>query len=156
MKRLIFLILFSFLMLTGCTFAGERIKEPVTFYYVRDNYQKDMSQVISSEIRESAGHRDDISYLLALYSMGPSSDELQSTLPRNTKITLKEYRDEEIILELSESAADMTDSDFTLASACISLTCMDLSDIRQVTLVCGDRNITIQKDQLIQNNTIIP
>lgn len=156
MTRLISMILVFCLLLSGCSFMGERIKEPVTFYYVRENYQKDMQQVIGSEIREASGHRDDLSYLLVLYSMGPASDELQSLLPRNTTIQLTEYLDDSITLSLSENAAAMTDANFTLAGACLSLTCMEISDIRQVTLVCADRNITIRKDQLLQYINLSP
>ena len=156
MRRLMCMILVLCLLLSGCSFMGERIKEPVNFYYVRENYQKDMQQVIASEVREASGHREDLSYLLALYSMGPASDELQSLLPRNTTIELTEYLDDSITLFLSESAASMTDADFTLTCACISLTCMELSDILQVTLVCADRNITIRKDQLLQYINLSP
>lgn len=156
MTRLICMILVFCLLLSGCSFMAERIKEPVNFYYVRENYQKDMQQVIASEVREASGHREDLSYLLALYSLGPTSDELQSLLPRSTTIQLTEYLDDSITLSLSESAASMTDADFTLAGACISLTCMELSDIRQVTLVCADRNITIRKDQLLQYINLSP
>jgi len=49
-KLICFLLCFCFL-LTGCSVSGERIKEPVKFYYVRENYQKDMEPVIASEVR---------------------------------------------------------------------------------------------------------
>lgn len=156
MKRVFCLLFLCIFLLSGCSFLGERIKEPVTFYYVRANYQKNMEQVIGSEIREAAGHREDLPYLLVLYSMGPSNAELTSVLPRNTTITLTEYLDDSIQLELSESAEGMTDVDFTLACACISMTCMELADIQQVILVCGDRNITMQKDKLLQYNNFSP
>ena len=149
MKRLICLILVSCLFLSGCSVAGERIKEPVTFYYVRESYQKDMEQVIVSEVREASGHREDLSYLLALYSMGPSKDDLRSPLPRNTTIVPTERTGDSVVLSLSESVLNMTDADFTLASACIALTCMELTDVQQVTVVCGDRSITIQEDNLL-------
>lgn len=149
MKRLICLILLSCLLLSGCSIAGERIKEPVTFYYVRESYQKDMEQVIASEVREASGHREDLAYLLALYSMGPSTEELKSPLPRNTKIEPAERTEDSIELRLSDSVLTLTDADFTLASACISLTCMELTGVQQVTVVCGEKSITIQKDHLL-------
>ena len=111
------------MILSGCSFGGEWIKEPVTFYYVRENYQKDMEQVLSSEVREAAGHRDDLPYLLALYSMGPSNDGLLSLLPKNTSIIPTERTNYSIALTLSENTQNMTDADFTLASACIAMTC---------------------------------
>lgn len=143
------------LILSGCSFGGEWIKEPVTFYYVRENYQKDMEQVLASEIREAAGHRDDLSYLLALYSMGPSSDGLLSMLPKNTSIIPTERTNYSITLTLSENTQSMTDADFTLASACIAMTCMDLMDIQQVTVISGDRSITLREDNLMLNNSIV-
>ena len=155
MKRLICLILIFTLFLSGCSIAGEWIKEPVTFYYIRRNYQKDMEPVMGSETREAAGHRQDLAYLLALYSMGPSAEELQATLPRNTTIFLTEHTDTLLELTLSDQAVSMPEADFTLASACIALTCMELTDVQQVTILCGDRYITIRKDHLLLDYSIL-
>lgn len=152
MKRLIGIILAFCLILSGCSLTGERIKEPVTFYYVCDHYEKDMEQIIASETREASGHRDDLSYLLALYSLGPSKEDLKSSIPRNTIIIPTARTEESIELTLSESAQVLTDAEFTLSSACIALTCMGLIDVQQVTVICGDRNITIQ-DNLLLGNT---
>lgn len=149
MKRLIcWMLCFSFLF-AGCSVSGERIKEPVKFYYVRNDYQKNMEPVISSEVREASGHSEDLSYLLALYTMGPSQKDLKATLPRNTKIVPSELTEESIVLTLSDGVLELSDTDFTLASACISLTCMELMDIQQVTVVCGEKNTTMQKDTLL-------
>lgn len=155
MKHFMIVLLIVCLILTGCSFGGEWIKEPVTFYYVRENYQKDMEQVLSSEVREAAGHRDDLPYLLALYSMGPSNDELISLLPKNTSIIPTERTNYSIALTLSENTQSMTDADFTLASACIAMTCMDLMDIQQVTVISGDRSITLREDNLMLHNSIV-
>ena len=154
MKRLISLIIFFSLLMSGCSTAGEWIKEPVTFYYVQRDYQKDMEQVIISEIREASGHRNDIAYLLALYSMGPSNEDLKSPFPRNTSILPTARTPYSIELSLSESAATMTD--LTLASACIALTCMELTDVQQVSVICGDRNIIIREDNLLMYMTNTP
>ena len=87
---------------------------------------------------------------MALYSMGPSKEDLQSPLPRNTQIMPIERSADRIVLSLSENAQTLTDSDFTLASACLALTCMDLTDTQQITVECGDRKITIREDNLLQ------
>ena len=60
-----------------------------------------------------------------------------------------------ITLTLSENTQSMTDADFTLASACIAMTCMDLMDIQQVTVISGDRSITLREDNLMLNNSIV-
>lgn len=154
MKRLICFLL-CILSLTGCSIPGERIKEPVRFYYVRDDYEKNMDQVIGSEVREASGHRKDLPYLLALYSMGPSQEDLMAVLPRNTQIVPTEHTAEGLVLTLSDTALTLTDVDFTLASTCLTLTCMELVVIPQVTVICGDRSITIQKDNLLLHQTLI-
>ena len=149
MKRLICVLMIFCLFLSGCSNTGERIKEPVKFYYIQDDYQKKMEQVILAEVREASGHKDDLAYLLALYSMGPSTEDLRSPLPRNSVITLMEHTDADIKVRLSDGILTMTDADFTLASACIAMTCMELAEVAQVTVECGDRNITIRQDNLL-------
>jgi len=149
MKRFVCLLLISCLILSGCGTFGEWIKEPVTFYYVREDYRKDMQGVIVSEVREASGHRDDLTYLLALYSLGPSKEGLESPLPANTQIMPIERTADKIVLSLSEGVRDLSDADFTLAGACLAMTCMELTDVRQITVECGERKITIREDNVL-------
>lgn len=149
MKRLIVITLVFCLFLSGCTVFGERIKEPVTFYYLRSEYQYFASDgVIASEEREAAGHRDDLSYLMALYLMGPSTDELKTPLPRGTRISQPKQTPEGIVLQLSDAAAALTDADYSLACACLALTCFDLTDANNVTINCAERSVTMSRDAL--------
>ncbi|MEF2836510.1 MAG: hypothetical protein U0N82_02145 [Oscillospiraceae bacterium] len=152
MKRLISLVL-ALLLLSGCGIIGERIKDPVTFYYIRADYQKDMGEVIVSEIREASGHRDDLPYLLALYSMGPASDDLQAPFPANIRILPTEHTDAGIVLSLSDTQENMTDAEYTLGSACLALTCMELTNASQITVVSGGRSITINRDNIVTFET---
>lgn len=152
MKRLISLVL-ALLLLSGCGIIGERIKDPVTFYYIRADYQKDMGEVIVSEIREASGHKDDLPYLLALYSMGPASDDLQAPFPANIRILPTEHTDAGIVLSLSDTLENMTDAEYTLGSACLALTCMELTNASQITVVSGDRSITINRDNIVTFET---
>jgi uncharacterized protein YceK len=156
MRRLILFLLVSCLLLSGCSAIGERIKEPVPFYYVREDYQESMEQVILSEVREASGHRNDLPYLLALYSMGPTSEGLVSPFPKNTRMTLITCADNSIELSLSDGVLILTDAEFTLAGACIAKTCMELTDVEQVTIICGDRTITISDDNLLLSSDVIP
>ena len=155
MRRLILFLLVSCLFLSGCSVIGERIKEPVSFYYVREDYQKSMEQVILSEVREAAGHRDDLPYLLALYSMGPTSEELVSPFPKNTRMIPITRTEGSMELSLSDNALILTDAEFTLAGACIAKTCMELTGVQQVTIVCGDRQINIRNDNLLLYSDMI-
>lgn len=149
MRRTICLFAILCLFLSGCSVLGERIKDPVTFYYIRADYQEDMDQVIASELREASGHRGDLPYLFALYLMGPSQEGLISPLPKGTRITPTEHTDEGIVLSLSEGGQTMTDGEFTLAGACLGLTCMELTEAEQITIICEDRSMTITAENLM-------
>lgn len=152
MKRLI-CILLMLPLLSGCGLLAERIKDPVTFYYIRKNYQKDMGSVIASELREASGHRDDLSYLLALYSMGPSSEELTSLFPVNSRIFPTEHTKEGIVLSLSEIPDSMTDAEYSLVSACLALTFMELTEAPQITVISEGRSVTINNENIMLYET---
>ena len=149
MKRMICMLVLFSLLVSGCGILGSRIKDPVTFYYIREDYQKDMGPVIAAEDRETSGRERDLPYLLALYSMGPSTEGLRSPFPRSTRITLTEHTEAGIVLNLSEPHQAVSDAEFTLAAACLAMTCTELSDTTRVTVVCGDRTVTIEPENLL-------
>ena len=149
MKRFFPLFLILCLLLSGCGLAGEHFKEPVPFYYLRSEYEYfTQDGVIVSEEREASGHREDLTYLLALYLMGPSEEELVSPLPRGIRIFKSEQTTDGITLQLSDSTATMTDLDFSLACACLTLTCLEITDAETVTINSGERSVTMSRDTL--------
>ncbi|MFR2867944.1 MAG: hypothetical protein ACLTCK_08360, partial [Oscillospiraceae bacterium] len=114
MKRFFCLFLCLCLFLPGC--SGELMKNPVTFYYPRREYQYGAEDgVISSEQREASGHADDLHYLLSLYLIGPSSDELVSPLPWGTRLLGVNRQDGTITRELTDASFTMPDPEVTLA-----------------------------------------
>ena len=150
MKRRIVLAFLLCLILTGCGQLGERIKEPVTFYYLRAEYQYSTdSGIIGSDEREASGHRDNLSYLLALYLIGPSGEELVSPIPRGIRFLSVEQADRMITLNLSDTSAVLTDAEYSLACACLNLTCLDLSGTDAVTINSGARSVTMTRENLI-------
>lgn len=155
MKRITCLILIFSFLLSGCGFFGARIKDPVTFYYLCEAYQEELCCVIGSEEREASGHTGDLPYLLALYQMGPTDDELRSPLPTGTRITAQ-IQDGHIALELSDAVLSLSDIDFSLACACLTLSCLDATGAEDVTVQSGDRIITMNRDSLTLLDTIEP
>lgn len=154
MKQSISFIMILCLLLSGCTLSGERIKEPVTFYYLRSDYNFFAEEnIFVSEEKEASGHREDLSYLLRLYQMGPSSEELISPLPRGTKITLKQQTERSVRIEMSGNPQNMTDIDYSLACSCIALTCFDLTNANTVIITNGERSLTLTRDTLILYDT---
>lgn len=150
MKRLLCLIILAALLLFGCSGQGQHFKEPVTFYYLRSQFACGSSQsMLDGEERESSGHRGDLRYLMALYLMGPSGEELRSPLPLDTRILSVEQEASAVTLTLSEVPASMTDVSFSLACACLAKTCIGLTQVSSVTVVSGARTVTMRTDNLI-------
>ena len=148
MKQLICLFLIFSLLLCGCSSFGERIKEPATFYYLCGQYQKDLCCVILTEEREASGHTDDLSYLLALYLMGPVSEECRSPLPSGTTVESIVYNANALTIELSDLDKTLSDAEFSLAGACLTMTCLDIVPARNVTVISGTRSVTMNQDSL--------
>ena len=155
MKRLVCAALAAALLFItfGCR---QQMKESVTFYYLNSAYQETMDSPIVGEEREVAGHRDNLKYLLSFYLMGPISKDLVSPLPRGTLVYNITQEDTELTIELSNTSALLTDSEFSLACACLSMTCMGLANVENVTIVSGSRSLTISRDNLLLNDTVTP
>ena len=156
MKRILcaaLALILAFSLLSGC---GERVKEPVTFYYLRSGYQENMDTMIASETREASGHRDNLRYLLAFYLMGPADKELSSPLPRGTVLYALEQETDSVTITLSDTSASLSDSEFSLACACLSMTCMELVPAEEVTVASGSRSLTLRRDNLILTDTVKP
>ncbi|MBD9116463.1 MAG: hypothetical protein EGQ10_04690 [Clostridiales bacterium] len=147
MKRFFCLLLCLCLVLPGC--SSELMKDPVTFYYPRREYQYGAEDgVISSEQREASGHADDLRYLLSLYLIGPSSEELVSPLPWGTRLLGVNRQDGTITLELTDTSFTMTDTEFTLACACLTMTTLSIVSGDEVTITSGGRSVTMSRDSL--------
>lgn len=147
MKRIILFFLLLSLCLSGCSSLGERIKEPVTFYYPRSEYSYfSPDGVIVSEEREASGHKDDLNYLLALYLMGPTTEGLVSSFPPTTKIFSLSATKKEITIQITNYDSTMSDVNFSLACACVSMTCFELSDCELVTVKSGNRSVSIARN----------
>ncbi len=156
MKRITALLLIAVLLLSGCGWMGERFREPVTFYYLK----KDISAVapgediFAGELREASGHRQDLSYLMALYLIGPSGEELRTPIPRGTRISSARYEDQTVYLNMSDTSKTMTDIEFSLACTCLSLTCLELTDAQSVTITSGERSVTMGRNTILLKDEI--
>lgn len=149
MKRVFCAVLCLCLVLSGCTFSGQRLRQPVNFYYVRRDYRYGGEDaVIAPESRESAGHGEDLNYLLTMYLMGPASEELESPLPAGTALVSSGYSDGAVTLELTDTVKSLGDLEFSLACACLATTVMGIVSATQVTIQSGDRANTVTRENL--------
>lgn len=145
MKRLFCLVL-VLVLLSGC--GRTQLRTPVTFYYPRAQYHFGSEDgVIAGEQRESAGHVRDLSYLMNLYLMGPAEETLRSPLPEETQLLSASLEGGVVMLTLSD-AKSMSESEFSLACACLSLTAMEITGLGTVTIESGERSVTMTREDL--------
>lgn len=150
MKRIVAVILLLCIGLSGCKVLEARIKDPVTFYYLQKEYSYGgTGSILAPEIRETYGEHRDLTYLLALYLVGPNDEEHTMPLPSGTKITSTVQENGTIVLTLSDVAQGMSEAELTLACACLSRTCFDFTDAKKVTVQLGERSISMTRSNLL-------
>lgn len=158
MKRILCIVLTVCILLSAasCKLTKAEIKDPVSFYYRRTDMQYHSSEnVIVAEEREIAGHTGDIHYVLSLYLLGPLDEKLSSPFPKGTRLFGMTNRDNHLELILSDMDETLDEIQFTLASACLALTCLEFTGCDQVTIKSGQRNITLNSDSLLLYDTVI-
>ena len=150
MKRFLALLL-VLLLLAGCA-PAQPGDNTVTFYYPRKNYVYSlMEAAIGSESRDSADM--DLEYLLRLYLLGPTEENLESIYPSGTQLQSLNQVGTALTIFLSPGSNRMEDISFTLAGACLARTCFGLGDFTMVTIRSGDRDISFRPDDLIFQDT---
>ena len=89
MKRFAVLLITFSLMLSfsSCGAEKESPSDAVHFYYVRSDFEyHSEDNVIVAEQRELSGSKDDLSYMLTLYMLGPIKENLVSPFPSRARI----------------------------------------------------------------------
>lgn len=148
MKRFVCFSLILVCFLSGCQLPGERIKEPVTFYYIRADYQENLTDAFGTELREASGHRADLSYLMALYLMGPVDKTLSSPIPAGTRIYVTENNAYNVKLKLSDTSETLSDVEFSMTCACLAMTCLEITGTNEVTISSASRSVTMTRSNL--------
>ncbi len=158
MKKLSCIILALLLLpgLAGCSNSGDDIQDPVSFYYCKRDLDYGVDAgVISSELRDGQGHRQDYAYLLTAYLNGPESYELYSPFSRSTALKSFAIQNDTAYVQLSPSFGSLSGLDLTLACACITLTVLELADVQKVvisaanTVLDGNSQITMTRENLL-------
>ena len=138
MKKHLSLFLVILLLLSGCS-----AKDHAKFYYSRSEFQyHSPDSVIVSEYRDITGHANDLSFLISLYLMGPLEKDYVSLFPSGVRLLNAELAEKHLTVET------LSDSEYSLACACMALTCLELTDAQDVTITSGSRSVTIDPNQL--------
>ena len=145
MKRLISLLLVV-LLLTGCASFGNKVSEPVTFYFLR-SHSKDSAYddyfakgIIGSEEREASGYRSDLKNLLTFYFRGPLTPDLTSPFPMGCRVLDVHQDNNHLSITLNPILAEKSEMDITVACACLAMTCLELTDVDTVQIEATNLN----------------
>lgn len=155
MKRILCLFLLVCLVFTGCSF--KKADKPVAvFYYSHGVQDADNNQtMVVAERREISPNATDLRTLLSLYLVGPLSEDLVSPF-RFVRLLTLETEADRLNITLGGGEISMTDIQFHLACACMTLTCLELVDVDQVTISLGSRTATMSREDLVLIDTITP
>ena len=157
MKRLFSLLLPVCLLLSGCGRKGKLLLEPVYLYYPKLEYGYGTADsVIDYESMDGTGHMGDYPALLSEYFYDPVDEALVNPFPSGTKLLSAVVRGTDFRIRLTQEAAALMDMNFTLAAACLSMTCFELTDCESVTVISGTKQVTILRDSWLLLDDFIP
>lgn len=143
---LIVILLFS---LSACNPGNSN---PVQFYYCRDSEDYrffEENGVIQWENRDIVGHDHDLRYVLGLYLAGPLEEGLKSPFPKTVRLLSFSESDTTLTIELSDLQRNLTDPEFSLACACLTLTFLNYTQCSDIIITSGERSITMNKDSIL-------
>lgn len=147
MKKWISLLLVILLVfgLWGC-----RKEETIPFYYPRAEIQYGIDNgVIAAEDRNIEGSDQSLEFLLKLYLEGPISQDLRSPFPKGTALENLDRDGDTIIITLSEPFGMLENLEYIIACASVASTCFDLTDSDTVTIIAGQSEMTLTRDNLV-------
>lgn len=153
MKRFLCFFLCALLLFSGCNLAAPSGNN-VTFYYCKADFgYGDAHSVMAPEPRELSQNASDLADTLALYLVGPLDEELSSPFV-GLKLLLADLQGEHLQIRLENDRGTIPDSAFSLAAACLTMTCLELTDATQVTIHCANRSLTMSRDNLLLFDSI--
>ena len=144
-------VLAAVVLIVVCLTPRQDLTGTVTFYYARSEFAYGTPNgAIGSELREVGGHENDLNYLLALYLEGPMDKNLRSPLPGTAYVRILDLsqRGDALHIQLSDLSTVMSDSEFTLACACLTKTCLGIHNVQAVQITSGDRSIRMNPANL--------
>ena len=146
MKRLLILFSMVCFLLCGCQLISSKEQEPVLFYYRQAEYLLgEENGTIHAEERDGTGHITDMNYLLRLYMAGPLSESLSSPFPADVQLSSVRTGQNKVTVTLTGSPDSIPEVQRTLACACLTLTCLDISSEESVMIFWGDEIIIMDR-----------
>ena len=150
MKRIIAILLCLLLFTSGCS-----SKNTASFYYPRAEFQYNGdSNVIGSEEREVTGHTAHLSFLISLYLMGPHNTEFASPFMGSAKLLAVEKSNDAMTVRISDTSNAIADAAFIMDCSCLAMTCFGLTKVHSVTILSGEKSITLTPELITLYDTV--
>lgn len=137
-KRAFLLAVMLLLSLAGCRKPDNN---HYSFYYVRSSDTIIFGQsdaLVAPVDREISGHGSDLNYMMRLYFEGPVEESYQSPFPDGTRLIRIRQDGNLLIMELTTHFSALENIQLTLAGACLTATCYELTGAESVRVLCGE------------------
>ena len=144
MKKLLCMLLTLVILLpmAACDAQGDDVRVPVHFYYRQAEMEYGANaSVISAEVREAEGHREDYTYLMKQYLQGPESYSLYMPFPRVTTLVSIEVKDSIAYVQLSTNFSQLSGMDLSVACACITMTACEMTGAASTCISAADSTL---------------
>ena len=152
MKRIICLLICLGYLLCGC-----QKQDTIQFYYQRASYQYGTEDgVIAVEKRDVSSNPSDLSFIIALYLVGPHNTEYKVPFAGKAKLLGIEKENNILTLTFTDTELYQSKLEFTLSCACLAMTCMELENVDCVTIVSGERTHSLTRDVLTLYDSGVP
>ena len=157
MKNKWFALLLALIILSSFTGCGrsEQYEVPLSFYYLSAqlDYGAD-SAAIKPQLREGKGFSSPET-ILQLYFAGPLGEDFKTPFPAGLRLVSTAQEADTLYLTVSDELSQLSGLDLTLACCCITLTCLDITDVESVCIQAetatlgGEKTITMNRDCLL-------
>ena len=157
MKNKWFALLLALIILSSFTGCGrsEQYEVPLSFYYLSAqlDYGAD-SAAIKPQLREGKGLVS-TETILQLYFAGPQGENFNTPFPAGLRLVSTAQEADTLYLTVSDELSQLSGLDLTLACCCITLTCLDITDVESVCIQAetatlgGEKTITMNRDCLL-------
>lgn len=140
MKRIVFLLLLLSLTLSCLGCQGEKDSQ-YAFYYLRTDSTIAYGQedaLITAHFQD-LGPDMDLDTILQLYLDGPVEENLRSPFPRGTYLLSVTTQNDTLTLILSREFSALDGIQLTVASACLTATCRDLTGFEKIQVRSGEK-----------------
>ena len=143
MRKIIVFMLILSLLLTGCAREDRGFITALKFYYPLQNADYSMgASYLQPELREGGGLDKSVANILNHYLEGPADLETyRMPFQYNTKVVSISREIGILNVTLSSGFATYTDLDLIIACACITMTCLELSDAQTIRIRAQDATL---------------